>query len=259
MPTIKERVAFNYDGVWSDSLGLISVSLDNSMFDEVFVATREIIEVSTRGNDEPFHQGFRNSPLEFEMTVAFTEKYSDKNLNDIVRWLFADYYKPLYFLGREDRVFYCMPVGDSRIIHNGLNEGYFTVTMRCNSPFVYSPFVVSEEYDLSDGNNKTIELFNDGYKDLYPEISISKIEDGTVSLQNLSTGGLVWEIRNLRNREDVYIDCKKEIIKSSMEDLGLYHYQDTSGQMPRLQEGNNVIIVRGRCKIQFRYRYKYRF
>ena len=260
MPTIKEKVIFNYDGVWSDSFGLISVSLDNGMFDDILIASRELIETNIHGSDEPLHQGFQNNPLEFEMTIAFTEKFTDDKVNDVVRWLFADYYKPLYFLDREDRVFYCMPVGDSRIIHNGLNEGYFTITMRCNSPFVYSPIVISEEYDLSDGLNKTVELFNDGYGDLYPEISIEKIGNGSVSFQNLSNNGVVWEIRNLRDIENVYINCKKEIIKSDMEDnFGVYHYQDTSGSIPKLISGKNVIVISGRCKVQFRYQYKYRF
>lgn len=259
MPTIKENIIFNYDNQWSDSFGLISVNLDNGMFEDVFVASRDFIETEIYGSDEPLLQGVKNSPLEFEMTIAFTEKYTDKNIRDIVEWLFQDIYKPLYFYGKEERVFYCMPIGDSSIVHNGLREGYFNVTMRCNSPFVYSPVAISEEYDLSDGTNETIQLFNDGFKDLYPEISISKIGNGSVSITNMSDNGKVWEIRNLLDGENVYIDCKKEIIKSDKEDIGVYHYGDTSGSLPKLLKGNNTIIISGRCKIQFRYQYKYRF
>lgn len=259
MPTIKENILFNYDGRWSDDFGLINISLSNSMYEETLVANREIIEVDIKGNDTPLFQGFKNTPLEFEMTIAFTEKYTDERVYEIIGWLFSDYYKPLYFYGREDRVFYCMPTGDSSIVHNGLKEGYFVINMRCNSPFTYSPITTTEIYDLSDGVAKTIELMNDGFGVLYPEISIEKIGAGSVSLQNLSNNGLIWEIRNLSDRENVYINCEKEIIKSDLENLGVYHYLDTSGNFPKLLKGRNTITITGRCKVQFKYRYKYRF
>ena len=259
MPTIKEKMIFNYDGVWSDFYGLININLDNAMFDETLVASRSIIESQNKGNEKPMFQGFIEEPIEFDMTIAFTDKFDDKKIYEIIDWLFQGYYRPLYFLGGESRVFYCTPVGDSRIIHNGLNEGYFTITMRCNSSYVFSPIIFSDRLDLSDGVSKTIEIINDGYGYLYPEISIQKIGVGSVSIQNLSDGGKIWEIRNLNDRENVYIDCKKEIIKSDSEDIGVYHYTDTSGEMPRLMKGRNLLMINGRCIVQFRYQFKYRY
>ena len=259
VPTIKEKIIFNYDGKWSDTFGLMNINLDSGMFDESLVASRSIIESSNKGNDRPLFQGFQNEPLEFEMSIAFTEKFTDEKLSDIIDWLFQGFYKPLYFEGREDRIFYCTPIGEPRIVHNGLKEGYFTLTMRCDSAFVYSPVLISQIYDLSDGKSKTIELFNEGFDNLYPEISIDKIGSGSVSFQNITDSGLIWEIRNLGDKEQVYIDCKKGIIKSNMEDLGVYHYEDTSGNLIRLLKGRNTLIISGKCKVQFRYRYKYRF
>lgn len=258
MPTIKEKTIFNYNGIWSDTFGLINVNLDNDMFDEILIANREIIEVQTRGSERPFHQGFRNEPIEFEMVIAFEDGFTKDKISDVINWLFVDYYKPLYFLGSEDKIFYCMPVGDSRIVHNGLSQGYFTINMRCNSPFVYSPVILSEKYDLSNGISKTIELMNLGYGNIYPEISIQKIGNGNVSIQNLSDEGIFWEIRDLANLENVYINCEKEIIESDV--IGLSRYGNVSGRnFPRLIYGKNVITISGKCYIQFRYRYRYRF
>lgn len=257
MPTIKEKIYFNYDGIWSSSFGLINVNIGNDMFEENLTASRSIIETQPRGQNKPLHQGFNNEPLEIPMTIAFTEKYTDEKIYEIIDWLFQDYYKPLYFHDREDRIFYCMPVGDSKIIHNGLNQGYFTITMRCNSPFVYSPVILSEIYDLSEETTKNIELFNNGYGDLYPEISIEKIEDGNVSIRNLSNNGEMWELRNLTNLEKLYINCEKETIQTDL--VGLYRYNDVYGIYPRLIKGRNLLEISGKCKVQFRYQYKYRF
>ena len=259
VPTIKEKIVFNYDGKWSDTFGLMNINLDNGMFDESLVSMRNIIESTHKGLEKPLFQGFQNEPLEFEMSIAFVEKFTDNKLSEIIDWLFQGFYKPLYFEDREDRIFYCTPVGDSRIVHNGLKEGYFTVTMRCNSPYVYSPLIVSETYELLDGKAKEIEIFNDGFEDLYPEICIEALENGKVVFQNLKVQSHRWEISNLTNTEEVYIDCKKGIIKSSNEDIGVYHYEDTTGTMLRLLKGSNLIKITGKCKVQFRYQFKYRF
>lgn len=257
MPTIKEKLYFNYDGMWSDSFGLINVSLDGGMFDETLIASRELSEIKIRGNSNPLFQGLESSPLEFEMTIAFEDGFDDNKLNDVIRWLFTDYYKPLYFAGQEDKIFYCIAVDESRIVHNGLNQGYFVLKMRCNSPFVYSPVMISEYYDLSDGQKTIIELFNDGYGDLYPEISIEKIDVGNISIKNLFNDGEMLQINNLSNLEKIYINCKKEIVESDI--IGVYRYNETSGIFPRLSYGRNLLEIEGKCRIQFRYQYKYRF
>lgn len=257
MPTIKEKLFFNYDGIWSESFGLINVVLDNSMFDEMLVSSREILEVQIKGNDKPLFQGISNSPIEFEMTIAFTDRFTDEKVDEIVNWLFTDYYKPLYFSDREDRIFYCMPIGDSRIIHNGINQGYFTINMRCNSPYTYSPMVASQIYDLTVDGEKIIEIFNDGYGYAYPEISIEKVDDGEISISNMSDGGRVLQISNIANLENVYLNCEKKIIESDI--IGVYHYDDISGEFPKLTFGRNLIRVNGKCRVQFRYQFKYRF
>ena len=261
VPTIKEKIVFNYDGRWSDTFGLININLDNGMFDESLVSVRSIIESTNKGNEKPLFQGFQNEPLEFDMSIAFTDKFNEEKVHEIIDWLFQEFYKPLYFYGREDRVFYCTPVGDARIVHNGLNEGYFTLTMRCNSPYVYSPIIVSDTIDLSDGTTKEIVIFNDGFDYLYPEISIEKIGVGSVTFENTKIDGSIWTINKLTDKEEVYIDCSKGIIKSSNERLGVYHYEDISGttSLLKLVKGNNTIRITGKCKVTFRYQFKYRY
>lgn len=258
MPTIKDKLYFNYDGIWSSDFNLMHVVLNNDMFEEQFVASREIIETKVRGNSKPMLQGIDTSPLEFEMVVAFEKAYTDENIDAIVRWLFKDYYRPIYFQGKEDKVYMAMPVDDASIVHNGLNEGYFTITMRCDSSNVYSPTVLTDMETVTGTN--TISLQMDGHFDIYPEISIKKIGAGTVTIESLDDDGSIFEVRDLTDQEDIYINSEKEIIETDI--IGVYRYNKIIGEFPRLVYGNNGLNrfkITGDCEIQFRYKNKYLF
>lgn len=257
MPTIKDKLYFNFDGKWSNEFNLIHVVLSSGMYEETFVANRNIVETSVSGSRKPNFQRVEEEPLEFELNLAFEHDFDEDKIDDIIRWLYVDYYRPLYFEGEEGRVFHCMPSGDSKITHNGMSQGYITITMRCDSANVYSPTFKSFQYDFSQGGSHIIELVNDGHLDVYPEISIEKVGNGKITIESMSDGGKIFEILNLTNIENIYIDCEKEIIESDI--VGVTRYDDVLGEYIKLRYGINVFRITGNCIIQFRYRYKYRF
>lgn len=256
MPTIKDKLKFNFNGVWSDSFGLITVDLSNGMFEETLVANRDIVETKMQGNNKPLLHHIEDSTLEFPMTIAFKNGYTDSSIDSIIRWLFVDSYKPLYFEGKEDKVYMAMPIGESSIAHNGLNQGYFTINMRCDSPNVYSPFIISPLETVT--GSKTITVQNNGHFDVYPEISIVKNGSGTITITSVDDGtGNIFEIRDLTNAEDLYINCEKEIIETDVP--GEYRYDNIIGDFPKLVYGSNRFVINGSCTIQFKYKNKYRF
>ncbi|MGV4321323.1 phage tail domain-containing protein [Bacillus mojavensis] len=255
MPTIKDKLYFNFNGVWSSEHKLINVVLDSGMYEEDFVASREINETEVRGSNKPLFQDVSTSPLQFEMTIAFEENFTDEDIDSIIRWLFVDYYKPLYFEGKEDRVYMCMPVDDSQIIHNGIKQGYFTITMRCDASNLYSPFILTPLETVT--GTKTITIENNGHFDVYPEISLKKIGAGTITITSVDDGGEIFEIRDLTDQEDIYIDCEREIIETDI--VGVYRYNNQIGEFPRLIYGQNNFKIDGDCEIQFRYKNKYKF
>lgn len=258
MTTIKDKLYFNYDGIWSNEYDLIHVVLDSGMLEETLIANRTILENKAKGNYKPFFSGIEESPLSFEMHIAFENKYTDKNLDDIVRWLFSDYYKPLYFEGKEDRIFYCMPDGDSLLTHNGLSEGYITINMRCNSPNLYSPVSFTPLYNIINNTKQTIDIYNNGHYVIYPEISIEKIGDGKVTIVSKNNGDAIFEVINLKNGEQIYINCEKEIIVTNSI-TNKYRYNDVLGEYIKLSYGRNTFEITGNCKIQMRYQARYRF
>lgn len=256
MPTIKEKLYFNFDGVESSLYNLVHVNMSSGMFEEAFSASRDIVETTVAGNYNPYFSKVNLSPYEFELNLAFTESYTDQQINEIVRWLFPDYYKPLFFIGEESKVFYCMPIGEPMIVHNGLKQGHITLNMRCNSPYIYSPSYLSPNYTVASGTT-TIVLPNMGHTTIHPEISITKNGNGNISIVQRSNGGKIFDINELTNLEKIYINCEKEIIQTDI--IGIYRYGNVVGEFPKLNYGNNTIEVTGNCEIQFRYQYKYKF
>jgi phage-related protein len=254
MPTIKDKLHFNFNGVWSNTYGLINVALDSGMFEETLVASREIVETKIRGNDRPMLHRIEYSPLEFDMTIAFENGYEDEDIDSIIRWLFVKQYKSLYFQGKENRVYMCLPVGDPMIVHNGLNEGYFTIRMRCDSPNVYSPYLTTDLEIVT--TSSTVTINNDGHDEGDLEISIKKDGVGQITIECLDDGGSIFDILNLTNLEDVYINCNREIIETDL--IGESRYDDVVGDFPRLIMGVNRFKITGSCQIQFRYKNKYR-
>lgn len=254
MPTISESLHFNYDGKSSKDFGVIHINLDSGMFDEVFVATRSIVETKVRGNDTPLFHSVEEEPLEFDLPIAFTKRFTDEDIDKVVVWLFQDRYKPLYFEDKPNRVFYCMPVGEARIVHNGLREGYVVIHMRCKSSKIESPLKLTPTYDVSDSHVFSIK--NEGHVDIFPEISIEKIGNGHITIEK---DGEIFEIRDLTDREQIYINTEKEIIVTDV--IGITRYDNVVGDYHDMimHIGDNEFKVTGACKITFRYKFKYKF
>lgn len=167
--TIKESLYFTYDGIKSLDMGILNVNVSTGLQEEPFISERYIKEIKIKGRDKPYFQELEKSPLILNLSFAFEETWDSNKIRQITRWLCQDYYKPLYFSDDNTRIFYCMPVESSTLIHNCLKQGYINLTMRCDSPYAYSPVYNSEIYktgieDIAElGTNETnITMTNHG-------------------------------------------------------------------------------------------------
>lgn len=255
MPTIKDKLYFNFDGKSSRNFGLMHINTGNDMFEDSLVGSRSIIETKIAGNDRPNFSRIETAPREFSMSIAFTKGFTENDLDEIVLWLFNDGYAPLYFDENPEKIYYCTPIDEPNLVHNGLRQGYITLKMRCDSPYIYSPVEVTPRYNVT--TSKTINIANRGHYIVYPEISIKKIGNGDISFTGSNNG--VFEIKELANGESIYINCEKDIIESDI--IGTYRYNNVIGQYQnlKLDRGLNTIIVKGVCDIEFRYVFKYKF
>jgi phage-related protein len=190
-----EGIHFSYAGIKSSDMGLINVKIDGGLFEEPFLPQRKIEEISIRGKDKPYFQEVRLEPLSFELSFAFEDTYDEKKIREVARWLCQPYYQPFYTIDNPDRIFYCMVEGDSKLIHNGLKQGYITLTMRCDSPYSYSPKYTKENMNF--GKTKTVTLidgiaFSNGTSHNVKMNSNNELEIDKISIAWSSLAGKTW-------------------------------------------------------------------
>lgn len=255
--TIRSSIYFLFDQQKSTDYGIINVNVSNGMYDEPFIATRNISEVKIRGKDKPFYTTITNDPLQFTLSFALQDAFDSNKLRQIARWLTTSYYKPLQFSDNLDRVYYAILTSDSHLIHTGTN-GYITVNFRCDSPYSYSPMIESPVYDLSNNpaNGTMITFSNLGDLSISPEVWIKKIGAGNVSIQNLSNAGSIFSFTGLSNLETIYVDNQNQLIQSDLVPT-TYRYGNFNNGYMEIVYGNNTLLVTGACILSFKYQYVY--
>jgi phage-related protein len=195
---MKEGIDFYYDGIRSRDMGLFNVKLATDMYNEPFISDREIQEIVIRGNDKPYFQGVKRSPLVFKLEFAFDGSYDEKRIREVARWLNQDYYKPFYTTDNTERIFYCLPQSSSELIHNGLKRGYITLEMRCDSPFSYSPQYMSRTYDWDEAPIILSETNVDGDFEAGSHINVFVGEGGKLQIDSVKSkwnelsAAMVW-------------------------------------------------------------------
>jgi phage-related protein len=254
---MKENLEFFFNNELSTNLGIININLGGSLYEERLFGTRTIIEEAIRGRTKPYFQAMEQKPFQFDLAFAFLNDFDYAKIRQINRWLNVDYYKEFYFLNEPDYRLFVMPIGDSYLTHTGTNQGYIRLTMQTNDAYAYSQEILSEDYDLSSNplDGTIVLLDNNGDIVLGVEMWIKKVGDGDIIIVNTSNEDKSFQVINLKDGEQVYINHDKEEISSNFPNF--YHFDDVLSDYMKLPLGENVLKVYGTCTLQFRYRYKY--
>ncbi|MBL4950977.1 phage tail family protein [Neobacillus sp. YIM B02564] len=251
-----ESLDFHFDGISSKEMGLLNVRTDSGLFEEKFLSSRTINTVKVKGNDKSYLQSIEMDNISLHLTFFLPEGYTDENLRKIKQWFNQDYYKEFYFDDYPDRIYYVMFDGDSTLSHNGYGYGYFTIELKSNSPYAYSPYYTESITVTDTVNGVDIEIENYGDLDIFPEIWIDNNKGkNTVKIVNYSNGKS-FELKNLSTQgENIYIDNEREEIET---DLPLtYRYADFTGDFMEFTTGINRLRLYGECDVTFRYQYKF--
>jgi predicted phage tail component-like protein len=252
---IRESEYFMFAGRNSADYGIMNVSINSGLYEEPFLANRTIKEVTIRGKESPYLQEVTRDPKSFSVTFAFEDTWDDDLINEVSRWLDVDFYQPLTFSAEQEKVYYAMPVNDSTLTHNGLKQGYVTLTFRCDSPYSYSHLKVTPWNDFSKLSTNTIDIYNYGTKPILPEIYFMKIGDGDLTITNLSNKGMVSQFVTLLDNEEIYVNGECQIIETNLDNI--WRYDNFNDNYLELSYGKNTLQVDGKCKIKFQYRYKF--
>lgn len=245
---IRDSLYFTYNDESSEKYGIVNVSIDSGMQSEPFASNREIQEIEIPGNEQPYFQRVKRRSLEFTMQFAFEEKWDKTKIQEIKRWICQDYYKPLIFSEDPDRIYYAMVKDNSTIVHNCLQQGYVELHFRCKDPFAYSS--ANETSALVAG---TYSIYNDGDVSMFPEMWITTIGSGNVSIANVTTSKTTT-FTGLAALETVYVNNEKEDIVS---DTTLPRYSAYNNVPLELPVGDNQITITGDATVKFKYQFKY--
>ena len=250
---IRDSLYFNYNAESSELYNILNINLDSGMLEEHFLPTRTIQEIKSLGNKFYF-QGFEYEPITIPITFAYDQVFDDDMVRNTIQWLFKDYYCPLYFSENPTKIFYAVVTDDIKQFTNGMQEGYVTLNFRCNTFHAYSPVYLSDVYDLDTNTSSgtIIDFTNNGDVSLYPEILLTKtIEDGNISIINITNGGEEFIFTNIDTDEELYINNEKEIITTSKVDT--YRYDNFNDNYLECVTGINQLKILGKCQIQFRW------
>ena len=258
MSTIKDKLYFKYAGVDSRSFGLISVVLDSGMFEETYVASREVEETRIPNRIKPFFRKFNEEKLTFELVLAFEKQFTDTDLKNIQKWLFQDYYQPLVFENHQNKIFNCVAVGDSSIVHNGLQEGYITVTMECDGPRVYGE---PHHLTFSKGTRPTFTIENDGDDEVPLFISMANTDAGTFQFNRVfdDIDSYNVKVNNIQFNENIIVRSDYEQFETDRPDI--FHYDDITGDLSKLsiKKGINSYTFTGNADYDIYYQLTYKW
>jgi phage-related protein len=180
---------------------------------------------------------------------------TEESLQLIRQWLNKDTYSEFYFEEYPMRHYFGIMFSDNTLSHNGVGEGYFSVKIRCDSPYSYSPAITNQNIIEVQDKGLYYTLENKGDMILKPYIELQKIGDGTISIMNLTNGGQQCIIQNLKNGEIIEIDSENEDISTNLDNV--YHFDDHNDTWVNLPIGRNRLFFNGKSQIKLHYRYIY--
>lgn len=244
---------FRFDGINSKNLKLKIVSVDNSKKNSQFGVEQEIVEDNS--TNIPLFLGVKRKCPTIPITMmkmndfGNAESFTDKELDNICRWLFQDEYKPFISWDNTGIIYYVIfTKGDS--FYNCAKEGYLNLEMRLNAPHGYSNQLINF-HQVTD--KKVIELHNGSNINtiVYPDIEFELLGDNrNLKITNLSNGDFM-EFEGLEKNEHAYVynDGIKDIMSKVDKNRNLF--KNFNKKWISMRYGKNRIEIIGNCRIKF--------
>lgn len=256
---IKDSVWFEFNNQLSSDYGIINCNMSSGLMEESLMAEAEIIETEIRGRNEPYFQSVKYNPLILDLTFAFEDAWTDKQLQAVKRWLRQPYYCKMRFSKNPNEYYYCILVSEPVLMHTGTKRGYFTCQFRCKGSYKHSPIYVNT-YNFSENDINYIDFENLGDTDILPIITVTKIDAGRLSIFNLSNENKEFGFTSLEDNEIIKIDCRRRSINSSLEKTypPIYRYDKLiDNYYLSIPYGINKLKVEGKCHLEIKYEYKF--
>lgn len=265
---------FTFDGISSESLGVIAARTDNNMFSRTFAKRRDIITEKVQHNPLPFDFGFDTDTLQGSITIAGRETALDAHkLAKIASWLYQDEYKPLISDDNPDIIFYVKFMDEQELYLGAHDQGYITLSFTANAPWGWSrPY----EYtvDLRKKSEAEITVNNVGNANDYNGLSVdiamptgdengkgatqiaisdeytirnirnTKADDAFILNKNYTIDTNVIEKYNLKYGETIHIDMQNKRVESD-DTYAPVKLKNCNKKWVKLVEGRNQLSLKG--------------
>ena len=245
---------FFFNGEKSVNKGVSIIKLSSGFLPSPFLPSKEIHEEYIKGRDKPYYYGSSKRPIQLKLVLSCLDnEWTFEKRREIARWLNTKDYVEFYTINEPFKKYYVQYVGGVNLTTQSSMHGYLEVTLRCDSAYAYSS-IYQDEYECLD-NETSIEFLNYGDCDLLPEIWISKVDNGDITIKNESHADVYdFKVTDLLHDEILYVNNENEQIITNIHDI--YRYDKHNGTYLVLKRGNNKLTIVGKCKITFRYQNK---
>jgi hypothetical protein len=226
--------AFQYGTYTSPRRDILNVTLENEMYNEKVMGSRDIIEEKVQGIDTPIFFYLDNNALAFEVNIAFEGK-TKTQINELLGVLispktytlltFGEYVKT--GSGEEDidyeyqarTPFYrSLFIGEPEINFIGRNyqnaliyDGYITAEVRCDRPYAFT----FENLDNISRASSGFLYNNASFFSIYPNLSITNTSGSAInfliqrsSVSNFALITSQFGFNNLQNNESITVNGK---------------------------------------------------
>jgi phage-related protein len=248
---------FEFDGITSLSKNLAIVNMDNGLKALPYLPSQSIIEDHPSNVKTPYFYKTKMNPLTFSLSFTLIgEDWTISKKMEIAQWLYKSEYKEFKSDDYPDNIFYIIATNKADFMTSNLEDGYFTVEFRMNSPFAYTD-TGEIVYDLTTNPTTTDIVVNclaNVSEYHYPIIQVAlKTTSTGFSISNITDASRLFTFAGLDLLETVYVDNDKKFINSSTSNVRYNEF--TSKNWLRLKYGNNTLRVTGSCIITLNIQY----
>lgn len=261
---ISTATRIEYDGISSEDYGIIVARTSGLPSYHSGIITNPQTQ-KILGIDRLFFYGNEKTPFTFDLELYKETIWTIQDRKDVFSWLYKNTFKDLTFLHEsatpasgdsyEDIIYNCIPIGEPEAIDYG---GMYGVKIKFQSSL---PYPTTEEkvqtFDLSTNTTTTnitvvnYSNLNEYFYDI--EVEFTLIGDSTgVRLVNTSDANRTFEFTGLTASEKITVD---NLYGDIVSDLGTNRYPDFNKYWFRLNTGNNVITVTGKCLLTITAKY----
>ena len=280
---IYSTTLFSYAGRTSSSFSpiVINATLSNDLYEFAPLGSKSIVEDKIQGRDVPYFYNVDYEPLEFNMTIAFTNYATQSVYREVIKWLYNQKTPQLLYFPELGLNFFGLFIGQPNIYYVGNNNegynqyiGHIEVSFRANAPHGWTNIMTN----LTDTDPVVIDqsttfpytLSNIGDYEMFPSFKLQNTS-GAANEITISTQRLVSEdpdiYENVTTFTYNFVNDEYIVFNGYSKNIKSYKISDDTTQQINpynswekdywvLEPGNNYVKIVSEGNFEFEYSFR---